>query len=735
MKKLKIFQRKFPSAFSLIELAIVGLIISVLMAGILGSSALKKRAVLANARTITNSSPVADIGDLALWYESTSEKSFSADEAVDGSSVSTWYDINPNIETVRNNATQTTAGNRPTYKTNKINGLPAISFTRANSNFLAFDGTSLANSNYTIFVVEQRTSNDTSNTFIGGTSATTNSNLSFAYQTESMTIDQYNNTLTANVFLTYSTPTPRIHTFSFNFSTKKYYVNGIEVVLTGSGTSYNIAQSLAAFPGAALGANRISGLEKYFQGDIGEVIIFKKSLNIEDRKSVEKYLGKKWSITVSSSSSTCNGIITNNGCETSCPVSIVGVLTPTSVAGGTSGTFICTTPQYNDTIPYTCSAFGVLDIGGHACDVCNTAGGYTFYNGICQGQCTPSSIAGIVSPSPVNAGAATITCNDTANHFSTTDTVSGICNAGVFTPNSGQACGCASGYELNSSGICIAGCTGGDNIYSITVGATSYKVHEFTTVTADPVNNPNTFSCGDPKTVEVLVVGGGGGGGGGAVGTGGSGGGAGRVIYNNSVSVSAGDTAVIVGDGGIGGTAVRGCTGSGSNGSLSKFGAISASGGGGGGGRECNGKSGGSGGGAGAAGWVSIAGAGETGGYAGGVNSKFSYNASIGFGAGGGGGSSSFGGNGLHNKGGNGGSGSVYNITGTDKAYGGGGAASLKCSTGCTSYYGTAGTGGGGGVNNAGQSNTGGGGGGGGIQTDSGRKGGSGIVIIRYQYP
>jgi hypothetical protein len=42
------------------------------------------------------------------------------------------------------------------------------------------------------------------------------------------------------------------------------------------------------------GANPTS----FFNGMIGEIIVFNRSLNNEDRKEIEKYLGKKWGIKV-----------------------------------------------------------------------------------------------------------------------------------------------------------------------------------------------------------------------------------------------------------------------------------------------------------------------------------------------------------------------------------------------------------------------------------------------------
>ncbi|MBU6338550.1 MAG: type II secretion system GspH family protein [Rickettsiales bacterium] len=285
-------------AFSLIELSIVLTIISVFIAGIMEGRILVKKAKISDARSRTTSSPVASLGGLVLWYETTLEESFSTSEAKDGNTISTWYDLNPNIETVKNNATQTTSGNRPTYKTNQINGLPVVQFTSTNSNYLSFDGTNIANSAFTIFVVEQRTANRSNNYFIAGSDSSNNTNLTLGYKTSSsMTTSLVNNYLDYSIS-SYTTPTPLIHSFTFNFITKSYYINGtIQNSPTTGGSAYNIAQATTSLTAATLGFSTLTS--SYYQGNIGEVIIFKKYLGTDDRKAVENYLGKKWGITVS----------------------------------------------------------------------------------------------------------------------------------------------------------------------------------------------------------------------------------------------------------------------------------------------------------------------------------------------------------------------------------------------------------------------------------------------------
>ena len=117
------------SAFSLIELSIVILIVGILVAGVTQGSRLIRSFKLSNARTVTNSSPVQSIKDLVLWLDATAENKILNR---DGSSyidneeyVSSWKDSNvQNLGTTP--CVQNTADEQPQYISDAINGIPAI---------------------------------------------------------------------------------------------------------------------------------------------------------------------------------------------------------------------------------------------------------------------------------------------------------------------------------------------------------------------------------------------------------------------------------------------------------------------------------------------------------------------------------------------------------------------------------------------------------------------------------
>lgn len=311
-----------------------------------------------------------------------------------------------------------------------------------------------------------------------------------------------------------------------------------------------------------------------------------------------------------------------------------------------------------------------------------------------------------------------------------TETTQGSCS------NYADGTGCGTSSYCDGSGNCAA--------YMVATGGTittdgDYKVHTFT--------SSGTFTVtqlGDIGTVEYLVIGGGGGGGGLDVrsdeqGYGGGGGGGGGYRTASGFAVSEQGYTITVGGGGSGGVPNSGGS---TQGSSSVFSSITSTGGGYGGDGgyshgscEAGGSGGSGGGGSGESGGGGSTSYGNNGGAGG------TYLTSAGGGGGGAGGAGGIG----SPVGGTGGSGLASSITGSSVTRGGGGGGGDKAGTG-----GTAGSGGGGvGANDCdypgnGEPNTGGGGGGGGSAASKcggsgpcgrpGGSGGSGVVIIRYQF-
>ena len=732
-------------AFSLIELAVVILIIGIVITGLVVANAVIKNSRITTAQSLTESSPVNGITENALWLESSLEKSFAATESEDKSSVSSWNDIK-NSSTVKNNASKVdVSGNSPKYS-NTINHIHAIKFagnnagsTTPNAGYFNVDGSFLNNTNYTIFVVEKRQSANSNNYFLGDSANNSNNqSLLLGYNSDASVIHSQSGTTLTNAstasvdsYANYNDK-PRIFTFKFDTTSgSKTYING---TLSGENTT-NLAP--------LTNVNLLS-IGKGYSGEIGEVIAFTRSLKTDEKKAVEDYLSKKWSIKLTGNSvaSCTDGVITEKGCKQTCPFTVVGV-TKTSASEGFSGSLICDATGYAggttkqiftctngilnpppSQTPNICITAGETTGGSNGADVC--ASGYALISGTCQQVCT-LNVTGI------------------SNRTVTRDSTSATCDFGYIGTISYT---CGNNGISGVSGSCVVApmnCAGGTES-DITVSGVSYKVHKF--------NSSGQLKCASGGNAEVLVVGGGGGGGGGD----GGGGGGGGVLSSSEYLISDSTLTITVGAGGDGSVVVANdipsvlsTAGGDSSISGTASGTIKAGGGGYGGGENHNcyrtyniycdqhsqlhssvlkkdgdGGSGGSGGGGGAGNIRSVGGTanGFGVGFAGGINGGLA----------GGGGGGAGGPGGAAENGGKGGVGIESIITGSSSFYGGGGGGSNRSSSSFTGGNGGGGNGGrgGSGNGNAGSVNTGGGGGGGIDQNGSGGNGGSGIVIIRY---
>ena len=710
----KLHQQK---AFSLIEVSVVILIIGIFIAGIIVAGNLTSKAKLSAAKTLSVSSPINGIKDSALWLETSLDNSFDPADTNSGHAVNNWYDS-------RSAATKVLVGkvgNGPIYS-NTINDVHAVGFdassstNSSNSNYLQIaDASFLNNTDYTIFVLEKRMASGT-NYFLGSSGSGSNNSLALGYSSDTnISHSQGSNSYSSPALVTnYASSSGKARIFTFvqdsNFG-KKTYINGI----------------LAAQNADTAQLSGLTSLEigKGYTGEIGEIAIFTRALNSEDRKSVENYVSKKWTTKInrdsavggSSGIASCVGYtITSDGCDLTtapCTISQTGVVT-TSVSATSTPTIIAcdSASHYSGNLTYTCSNGTVPCNSGYFGSGIsyNCNNGNANASGSCSANCSTGSTVGINTQSITDAGG-TLNCNATG--YSTSDSITYTCSSGTFSVTGGTACDtCSSGYTY-SGGICsVQNCTGG-TVSTETISGTSYKIHTFTNTGA------TTFNCPSARNVDVLVVAGGGGGGGG-------------IKYQTGVSISSGNITVTVGVGGTGGVGSSPLITTSTNGGDSSLGSYLVATGGGRGGiyNGGNGFTGGSGGGGSSqtgSGAAGMAGQGNAGGN--GDSSK---------GGGGGGGSG-----GAGSAGGIGGAGASNDITGTTLYYSGGGGGGRNSvgsegnnnvnsngggGRGALSCPGTGGT-----TANAGTANTGGGGGGApnGCQ-GGGAGGGSGIVIVRY---
>ncbi len=325
---------KTNSAFSIIEMSVVLLLIAVIVAGITQGGILSKKAKLRSAQSYTRGSVVNSTSGLVAWYETTLPESFLSTEARDNNSISLWNDLNKQSVT-KSNATQSTGGNQPQYIENAFGAIPGVRFN-GSSSFLNIDGLPLVNSDYTIFIVAQRRSNSSQNYFIGGTDTILNSNMHLGFRYNKMlTQGHYENNLDYAIN-GYSNITPSLYTFWFSQNSgKQFWINsGISSVASDSSQT----TALVSYNGAAIGRFNSS----YFNGDIAEIIIFNRALNTEERQDIENYLQKKYNLNFDSNTSRY------------CPVNLTGITSPTSVPQG-SGSIFCNVKRYKGSVSYNCN--------------------------------------------------------------------------------------------------------------------------------------------------------------------------------------------------------------------------------------------------------------------------------------------------------------------------------------------------------------------------------------------
>jgi prepilin-type N-terminal cleavage/methylation domain-containing protein len=288
--------KKFK-AFSLIELSIVILIIGILVAGVTSSSRLITRMKLVTAQNLTRNSPVSTIKDLTLWYETSLDESFDTAEESDGSTITTWFDLNTQ-SSFKINAVQTTADNKPKYKINIINGLPGIYFDGSNDFFLV-PSPGISGKSLSVFIVGMRTSFLGQFGLVSGVSTTT------YWETDQTGFQAYFDnggnisTGAASAWLSNVTSanpgnsTPFIYSTIFNGLTNINYLN------TNAGSPVNVTPIFNI--DRIYLASRYGGGTNYyfFNGHICEIIIFNRGLNTEERLAVNGYLSRKYAIKVS----------------------------------------------------------------------------------------------------------------------------------------------------------------------------------------------------------------------------------------------------------------------------------------------------------------------------------------------------------------------------------------------------------------------------------------------------
>ena len=271
-----------PSAFSLIELSIVSIIIGLIISGIVIGHKMIYLSRLTSARTLTNSSPIKAMYDIELWLETTTINSFLSTERIDGATITTWYDINPQL-TKKHNATG--SGNAA-YDKDGLNKLPAIVFDRTDD-FFTVDFTMDKSRDLTIFVVAQFDDIGGTSTLISQQAGTGNGETFLRrYSTFSFAINSFLGGGHTNGAVV-PAETSEIFVLTQNSNNLTIYQNGIQ---TGQSTRH----ATFADGNWLIGTDETGNLD--MSGHIGEIIVFDRIISTIEREKIEEYLSKKWHI-------------------------------------------------------------------------------------------------------------------------------------------------------------------------------------------------------------------------------------------------------------------------------------------------------------------------------------------------------------------------------------------------------------------------------------------------------
>jgi prepilin-type N-terminal cleavage/methylation domain-containing protein len=278
-------------AFSLIELSIVILIIGILIAGITQSSILIKKYKLNSAQTITQSSPVTSIKDLALWLEPVMESSITSAtndlSPIDGDAVALWNDTNSQSIT-KVNVAQSTSSARPTYKTNGIGNLPTLSFDGGDYLETALTTIPAGYNTYTIFLVWQQNTSGTTQVIFHQRGSGCSADYAGTYLSTGGYINGWACGSGDTQASTYSASKP----YATIYRVDNTQTNNVTVY--ANGTKTGPTQKTVNVGATATAVGYGGGSTYYFRGYISEVIVFTRALKDAEISDVRGYLAKKY---------------------------------------------------------------------------------------------------------------------------------------------------------------------------------------------------------------------------------------------------------------------------------------------------------------------------------------------------------------------------------------------------------------------------------------------------------
>jgi hypothetical protein len=287
----------------MLELSIVLIIIGVLAAGIMQGKSLVKRSKLKTAESLTSSAPVTLVDGLMLWFETTSQDSFSPTPKDEDyiTSTTSWNNLNPQFSDNYYALTSSSTGIQY-IKYSNINSLPALYFNGSTDAYLTLSSTKSSltptgiitpGNAFTFFIVSKKQQLGTANNvFYNGDK----NNNGWGYQLGSSnerTLTTSSTDFSDDIHdLTTKTEIISVSYTGGSTGTISMYLNGTKKTMTVATASGEITIPSAAFYIGTV----FSSLTNNFEGLISEIIIYNRNLPDRERRYIERYLGKKFSI-------------------------------------------------------------------------------------------------------------------------------------------------------------------------------------------------------------------------------------------------------------------------------------------------------------------------------------------------------------------------------------------------------------------------------------------------------
>ena len=218
-----------------------------------------------------------DLGTpLALWLDAAEASTLTTS----GTAVSQWRDRSGN----NRHANQATGTSQPALTPNTMNGLPTVVFDGVNDS-LAYPGSFVANSNYTVASAVARL-NGNQIFYLCGTTSTTNSNLTVGWRgSTTLTHAHWGNDYDMTV-PAYSSPTTELHVVRHS-STEGKTTWRLGTQLGTSANSTPVSAYPTGFIGSCVGT-------LFYNVRVGEIVMTSTALSTLDRQRLEGYLAHKW---------------------------------------------------------------------------------------------------------------------------------------------------------------------------------------------------------------------------------------------------------------------------------------------------------------------------------------------------------------------------------------------------------------------------------------------------------